>query len=82
MNERRDDHDGLTAVRVVETIFAGCVLGLLITRPRWGLHALGLLSGRSWAPDTPAADDARGRDAHSRGRTKGRGAARPATRPH
>ncbi len=46
MNARREPREDLTAARVVETIFAGCVLGLLITRPRWGFRALELLSRR------------------------------------
>lgn len=33
-------------LRIVETIAAGCALGLLVTRPRWGLRVLSLLSAR------------------------------------
>jgi hypothetical protein len=33
-------------LRIVETVVAGCALGLLVTRPRWGLRVLSLLSAR------------------------------------
>jgi hypothetical protein len=33
-------------LRIAETIAAGCALGLLLTRPRWGLRVLSLLSAR------------------------------------
>ncbi len=32
--------------KVAEAVAVGCALGLLITRPRWGIRALSLLSGR------------------------------------
>jgi hypothetical protein len=33
-------------LRIVESIAAGCALGLLLTRPRWGLRVLSVLSAR------------------------------------
>ena len=33
-------------LRIAETIAAGCALGLLLTRPRWGLRVLSLISAR------------------------------------
>jgi hypothetical protein len=33
-------------LRIVETVIAGCAIGLLVTRPRWGLRVLSVLSAR------------------------------------
>jgi hypothetical protein len=41
-------------LRIAETIAAGCALGLLLTRPRWGLRVLSLLSARHRLSGSPA----------------------------
>jgi hypothetical protein len=49
-------------LRIVETIAAGCALGLLLTRPRWGLRMLSLISARHRLANPPRRDDARGQE--------------------
>jgi hypothetical protein len=47
-------------LRIAETIAAGCALGLLLTRPRWGLRVLSLISARHRLLNEPSRDDRRG----------------------
>lgn len=47
-------------LRIVETIAAGCALGLLLTRPRWGLRVLSLISARHRLSNPVRQDYSRG----------------------